>query len=262
MEILNSEFSYLGFFESVRRLPTSLLLLDYDGTLSPFTPDRDAAIPYDGVLSIFADMVHFNRTRLVIVSGRSINSLKNLIGNDLECELWGSHGLERIIPGKSVETVSIDSDAKALLETIDQWAKNNNLSQNLETKPLGRAFHWRGEASEKAAQITKLVAGQWVSRLHQFGFGLHSFDGGLEIRPEGVSKADAVNTLLNESPDVTAISYLGDDLTDEDAFRALGNRGLKVLVRSESRPSLADIRVEPPGELLDFLRDWLKAIST
>ena len=51
-------------------------------------------------------------------------------------------------------------------------------------------------------------------------------------------------------------SYLGDDLTDEDAFRALKGRGLSVLVRNELRETLADIWLKPPGELIDFLLKW------
>lgn len=53
-----------------------------------------------------------------------------------------------------------------------------------------------------------------------------------------------------------AIAYLGDDLTDEDAFQALDTRGLRVLVRDALRPTAADIWLQPPDELLDFLRSW------
>ncbi|MDF1543666.1 MAG: trehalose-phosphatase [bacterium] len=261
MELINSKSWYPSFFETLRKSHTSLLLLDYDGTLSPFTVDRERAVPYEGVIPLLIQIRSTGRTRLVIVSGRSVKSLRHLVGNDLNCEIWGSHGLERSIPGKNTEIVKVEAEAQALLNTIMQWAKENNLLDNLENKPFGCAFHWRGESPEWASQIMNLVADKWLTRLQESGYDLHSFDGGLEIRPKGVSKADAVNTLLRESPDVSTVSYLGDDLTDEDAFRALGNRGLKVLVRSESRPTLADLRIEPPGELLKFLSDWLEAVS-
>jgi trehalose-6-phosphatase len=54
------------------------------------------------------------------------------------------------------------------------------------------------------------------------------------------------------------VAYLGDDLTDEDAFRALKGKGLSVLVRKESRTTEADCWLKPPDELLDFLKKWHK----
>jgi hypothetical protein len=48
-------------------------------------------------------------------------------------------------------------------------------------------------------------------------------------------------------------------LTDEDAFKALKNRGLSVLVRNEFRPTAADVWIQPPQGLLDFLAEWLQA---
>ena len=52
------------------------------------------------------------------------------------------------------------------------------------------------------------------------------------------------------------MAYLGDDRTDEDAFRALRGRGLSVLVRAEPRETAADAWIRPPEELIEFLRTW------
>ena len=76
------------------------------------------------------------------------------------------------------------------------------------------------------------------------------------MRITGVSKAEAVKEILAESPADAVVAYLGDDLTDEDAFVALGARGAKILVSERSRPTAADIRLEPPEELLAFLDNW------
>jgi trehalose-6-phosphatase len=59
-------------------------------------------------------------------------------------------------------------------------------------------------------------------------------------------------------PDV-AVAYLGDDVTDEDAFGALTRRGLNVLVRQHCRPTLADAWIKPPSGLLEFFRGWIFA---
>jgi hypothetical protein len=85
------------------------------------------------------------------------------------------------------------------------------------------------------------------------------FDGGLELRAPGKNKGDAVSAILAESGPDFAAAYLGDDQTDENAFRAIKGRGLSILVRPEPRPTMADMWLRPPDELGRFLRDWLVA---
>jgi trehalose-6-phosphatase len=65
-----------------------------------------------------------------------------------------------------------------------------------------------------------------------------------------------MRTILGELGAGAVAAYLGDDLTDEDAFVAIKGRGLAALVRAEARPTAADIRLRPPDELLAFLRRW------
>jgi trehalose-phosphatase len=86
---------------------------------------------------------------------------------------------------------------------------------------------------------------------------VHAFDGGLELRPKNRGKSDVVQQLLQESSNDTPVAYLGDDLSDEEAFKTLGDRALKVLVREQWRPTLADVHLIPPDELLKFLDQWI-----
>jgi trehalose-6-phosphatase len=81
------------------------------------------------------------------------------------------------------------------------------------------------------------------------------FDGGVELRA-GRNKGDAVLQLLTELPGDSPVAYLGDDSTDEDAFQALGARGLGVLVRQQWAPSSAQLWLRPPTELRNFLAAW------
>ena len=58
------------------------------------------------------------------------------------------------------------------------------------------------------------------------------------------------------------MAYLGDDQTDEDAFRAVGDigeKGLSVLVRTHVRETAADVWIKPPQQLIEFLENWLLA---
>ena len=87
------------------------------------------------------------------------------------------------------------------------------------------------------------------------------FDGGMELRVTGVDKGTAVRQVLADTrsshADGALLAYLGDDMTDEDAFRALGDEGFSILVRDQLRPTAAGSWLRPPGELLRFLERWL-----
>ena len=100
---------------------------------------------------------------------------------------------------------------------------------------------------------------QWQPLCAQAPVKLLEFDGGLELLASGRSKADAVVSLLQESPPETPSAYLGDDVTDEDAFAAIRGKGLGVLVRPQQRESLAQVWLRPPQELLAFLHRWQRA---
>ena len=83
----------------------------------------------------------------------------------------------------------------------------------------------------------------------------------MELRAADVSKGQAVQKILEEAPDDAMVAYLGDDPTDEDAFKVLDGCGLRVLVRKDYRDTDADVWIRPPEELLDFLDHWIIATA-
>ena len=99
-----------------------------------------------------------------------------------------------------------------------------------------------------------------AGRVHHERHGIA--DGGVEMRMPDLDKGDAIRTVLKETSRNTPVAYLGDDLTDERAFRALGSRGLSILVRTKPRRTAAQVWLKPPDELLDFLSRWLAATET
>jgi trehalose 6-phosphate phosphatase len=129
----------------------------------------------------------------------------------------------------------------------------------METKPGAIAVHWRGLSSTEKKAVEAKVQKLSEELITDYGLQLLPFDGGLELRAPGKTKGDAVSAILAEFGKGVAAAYLGDDQTDENAFRAIKGRGLAVLVRPEPRPTLADVWLRPPDELVEFLRDWLAA---
>jgi len=261
MRLLNPDFDLDLFFTALKRAEQSALLLDYDGTLAPFKAERDLAVPYAGVTERLNKLLHLPRTRLVIVSGRGIEEILSLLSLEKSPEIFGLHGGERLLADGTVRTAVLPERVLEGLAEADQWAEKNILAANYERKIISRAFHWRGLTDKEATTMRDMVLERWSESCADYGLVLDEFDGGLELKAAGVDKGQAVRQVLGELGKGAVVAFLGDDRTDEDAFAALGNSGLKVLVRTESRPTKADLWLKPPGELITFLDRWLQSIN-
>ena len=256
MMVLSTGLDVSAFWDSLRRRGNRALLLDYDGTLAPFRVERSEAVPYPGVREILEEITANAACRVVVISGRSVEDLIPLLGLRVIPEVWGAHGRERLFPDGTYQVVPISAEADKVLRMALDWAKASGLERHCESKPGCVALHVRGFEPERAKQVLKQVRSAWSLLDEGHGLDLHSFDGGVELRAKGCHKGQAVETIFQESGPETVAAYLGDDITDEDAFRALKDKGLGVLVRSELRPTEADLWIRPPGELLQFLSEW------
>ena len=245
-----------GFLDHVRTALARALLLDYDGTLAPFSADRDRAFPYAGVREALAALLDSRRTRVAVVSGRPARDVERLLGLDPLPEIWGSHGLEHRGSDGACEKSPAAPGAEREIEEVCSWVAGHGWERLLERKPFGLALHARGAPPGEFSRARDAVVGRWRASLEAAGLEALEFDGGIEWRPSGSHKGDVVSAVLSQMGPGAAVAYLGDDRTDEDAFRALSGRGLSVLVRGEPRRTAADIRIRPPEELLEFLLEW------
>lgn len=247
------------FFAILENASNALLLLDYDGTLAPFREDPAEALPYPEVIPLLRTIVEEGNTRVVIVSGRSIESLMPLLNFGNLPEIWGSHGRERrLADGEIRQVAPSEIHVRGLLEA-KETLEGADIPGRLEEKPFSIAFHVRGLPKEMGEESLARVQSLWEPFARRAGLNILRFDGGYEICAPGWNKGDAVNMLLENIPAETPVAYLGDDETDEDAFRSLEGRGLPVLVREEKRDSLARVWLRPPDELAMFLDRWLAA---
>ena len=247
----------------IRRLAVATeraLLLDYDGTIAPFTPDRSKALPYVDVPQLLDCLISTCHTRVVLISGRAAREIPPLLGLQPCPEIWGSHGLERLAPDGSYSVARLPKATTLALSKATADLRSEGIENLLELKPGCVAVHWRGLGPAYAQEartcayraLTPIAAGSSELQLTEF-------DGGLELRPRGRNKGSVVRQILAELNPDAAVAYLGDDTTDEDAFGALADRGLTVLVRAEFRPTAAQRWIRPPEELVQFLIDWVRA---
>ncbi len=242
-----------AFFTRLHKYGRGVLMTDYDGTLAPFRVDRRAAFPYAGVVPRLCRLAADRRIRLILISGRAIRDLKRLLASVHPLpELWGSHGLERLLPNGIYWKATIDDATKRALRKARELCCTLADRCRCERKPFGIAFHTRGMRASAARRIQETVHNAWTGICQKSHLAIYPFDGGLELRLQDGDKGHAVKTIVQETGPRAAVAYLGDDITDEAAFAAVGTKGLKILVRSTPRCSQADICLRPPREILAF----------
>ena len=216
-----------------------------------FTLDPAQARPYPGVCERLDAIMEDRRTRLVLISGRWTRDLLPLLTLRRRPEIWGSHGWEQLKPDGGYAVAPIQEEAlRCLLEADELERRIEKLGGRCERKPGGFAVHWRGLAPNQIADIRSEVFENWMDQ-GCTATSWHDFDGGVELRAPGRHKGYVVDSLLTESPGAVA-AYLGDDATDEDAFRAIKDKGLGVLVRPEFRPDGSRSVAAPTGGIARF----------
>lgn len=245
------------FFNQLSLAQTSVLMLDYDGTLAPFQMERDKAYPYPGVLPLLEKIVHSGKTRIVIITGRPIQEVQTLLAPLSSIEIWGAHGLDHLHADGTREHYKIDPELTALLNEGERFLQSNGWSNHAEVKPGGVAVHWRGLPEQKIEEIRSSTLNSWATLAEHPDIKLLRFEGGLELRIAHPDKGDAITAVLQNVGANIPAAFLGDDLTDEDGFRRLSQCGLSVLVRNEYRPTEAKVWLKPPVELLDFFKQWI-----
>lgn len=242
------------FFARLGATPHRVLFLDYDGTLAPFVADRERAFPIPALLDTI-EKVHALGTRVVVATGRIAADVRRLTGPTASFEIWGSHGFERLFPNGEYRTGHCSERLEENIARAHEALVFEGLRRQVEVKPCGIAVHWRGLARQHVQEVAA-VAERILSRLTDFDAFLAHFDGGLELRARGYDKGHVVRTVMAESPGETLAAFVGDDLADEDGFRAVRPHGIGVLVRELHRSTAAELWLPSPAALEKFLEEW------
>lgn len=250
------------FLEQLRACRRGFLLLDYDGTLAPFVADRLRAKPDPVAISLLSRILRAGSTRVAFVTGRPALELRALLNLAGTCEIWGCHGFEHLRRDGVLQAAPLHATVRRALITAEAEALRNLPASRIERKRGSVALHVRGLAPDTAARALAQVRAVWEPLREIEGLALREFDGGLELCAVARNKGHAVEALLADDDAKSRLpAYLGDDGTDEDAFRAMKNRGLSLLVRNEPRPTIADARIPMPRGVHEFLSAWHAAAA-
>ncbi len=217
--------------KAYRKSKKRLLILDYDGTLSPFRDRPRDAVPTSETLDLIGNLIAELKNKIVISSGRDHNTLEEWFGS-LKIDMAAEHGAFYKEEGqwfRTGEPVSWNPEILRILETF----VNKTPKSALEIKETALVWHYRKVdawlASLREQQLINLLI-EPCSRLN-----LQIMRGNkiVEIKPPVFSKGSEAKRLLKKSR-YDFILAIGDDITDEDTFRALPKRSYTIKIGNPS----------------------------
>ena len=231
--------------------PASLLLdaslfLDFDGTLAPIAATPDGVVVDDELLAMLRNLRDALDGRLAIVSGRSVETLRELGFGDFL--LAGTHGLEFAEPGEQVEAPprrpAVD-DAEAAFHSF----ADGKPGVLVERKTISVGLHFRGapQWGEQAGELATHLA-------ERLGLAVQPGKMLFELRPGGADKGSAVYALMARSPMAGGRPlFIGDDVTDEEGFAAAAELGGAGILVGPPRATLAAFSLEQVAAVRHYL---------
>lgn len=255
----------LNFFDHQEEVNAQLagkalfLFLDYDGTLTPIVATPDLAVISESMRRTVQDVSR--KVSVSIVSGRATDDVRGKVG--LEGIFYaGSHGFEIVDPQGAV---TVNEEAQKIRGVID--AVHQKLSQTLKDVPGALvenvkytiSSHYRLVSDKDFPRVE-----QAVDEILKEYPALRKTQGKkvFEIRPKiAWDKGRAVAWImahLHFDPTKNIAVYIGDDTTDEDAFKALEGKGFGILVAEEPKSSAARFMVKNTEEVQKVLETFIQ----
>jgi len=230
------------------------LFFDIDGTLLEIAPTPDAVIVGEKVLAVLQALHEATGGAVALVSGRALDRIDQLFA-PLRLHASGLHGLEmRLGNGEVHRPPPPTEDFKHMRRTLNNFASTHP-GILLEDKGQSMAMHYRLAPELESETRTKVeeMIGKWGK-----GYSLLVGKMVFEIKPAHTDKGQVIEAFMASDPFAGRCPvYVGDDVTDEDAFAVvnrLGGHTIHVGPASETR---ASYMVQDVAHLLD----WLAAVA-
>jgi trehalose 6-phosphate phosphatase len=224
-----------------------LLFLDYDGTLAPIVEDPASAAPHPSIPDLLAAVAERHPTW--VVTGRDLAALARLL--PAEVDAVGLHGAEQGRLGGEIRSTALDQHAEAF--AMMRVAAPRLDGVHIEEKSGAFAIHYRQAEDRDAA---RQALERWAADTPE---GLEPVWGKkvVELRPVGVTKGIVTARIARDNPDRTPV-YIGDDVTDEDAFRELPKVDPSaVTVKVGAGATEARYRLPDVEAVVEYLKGFL-----
>lgn len=248
------EESIAGLREAIRGAAHVLVCLDFDGTLAPIVEEPAGAGITDRNRAAVSALAANPDATTAVVTGRALTDIRQRLS--LPITYAGNHGLELYRGGET----AVHPVARKRAPLVDRVSETLELAlgpvpnYRIENKRLTGTVHVRSVPDPARERVYATVEDA-VDRLA--GGRLETSRGKriIEYSPSvSWGKGEAISLLERSAPEDTAVVYLGDDITDESAFRALSLDD--VGIRVGDGESAASHRVRSPAEVASILA-WL-----
>jgi trehalose-phosphatase len=241
----------------VARVPTLLVACDYDGTLAPIVEDPTRAVPLPEAVAALRALASLPQTTVAVISGRALRDLAALSRLPSEVHLVGSHGSEFDVGFVDALAPDLQQLRGELVETLSGLVRRRP-GVRLEVKPASVAVHTRSAEPEVARLVLESILtgpATWP------GVNVTQGKQVVELSVIATNKGLAVDALRTQLS-ASAVVFLGDDVTDENAFAQLHGPDLGIKIGPGD--TRAHFRVAGPvdavrllGLLLHYRRQWL-----
>jgi trehalose-phosphatase len=238
----------------IQQAQNLFLFLDYDGTLTPIVSRPELALFPSKVKRHLEKLRNLPKVHLAIISGRSLEDVREKVGVSGIIYV-GNHGLEFENPAgryKKILSSARTRELKRITQNLQNSLKEIPGILFEEKGPI-LSVHYRNVPQKFLALIPQILEEElrkWRDR-----WKMASGKMVYEIRPKvDFHKGEAVREILKTFPSPGLLPiYLGDDQTDEDAFRVLKGQGISVFIGPGGLPSEADFFLRNTDEVLEFL---------
>jgi trehalose 6-phosphate phosphatase len=230
------------------------LFLDLDGTLAPIELRPEAVGPAPRRTALLRRLGDGLSGRLAVVSGRNLESIDAILDAAVPSAA-GVHGLERRRGGGEILRSAPHpglGEAKAALERFAATTPG----VLVEDKGLAVTVHYR-LAPQFGADALRLADG--LAR--ELGLSLQTGDMVAELKTPGADKGDALKAFMAEAPFAGAKPvFIGDDVTDEDGFKAAHELGGFGVLVGTPRETIAEYRLNDVDDVLDWLAQAFESV--
>lgn len=243
------------------------LFLDYDGTLTPIVESPNKAVISPETKKLLRNLLKTNKCRLVVISGRKLKDIKKLVG--LRHIIYvGNHGFE--IEGADFRfKYPMPSKYKKALKQIgsELRKKLSNIKGILiENKRYSVCLHYRLVKSSFIPKLRSCFHRLIARYLRQKVVVVYRGKAVLEVRPNlNWNKGKSVLWLFQQIRSIKENEfiypvYIGDDVTDEDAFKILKTKGLTIYI-GKPKKSYAKFYLYNSNEVSGFLKQVLEVVK-
>lgn len=235
------------------------VFLDYDGTIAPIRPKPRLAVISKRAKNILRKLSQTPQCKLAVISGRSLKDVSRMVGLN-NIIYGGNHGLE--LKGPQVRFKSpVSKKHGDIIKKISRDLHNKLRSIKgvlIENKGLSLSVHYRRVSDKNIPLVKTIFCEATAFNLWRNEIRVRMGKMVLEVCPPvNWDKGKAVLWLLrnmSSSKNTPAFPiYIGDDMTDEDAFGILKNAGLTIFVGRPQKTN-AQYYVNDIDEVIDFLK--------